>query len=127
MTPFEKVFTSVLNYWPELAFRNNSLIYAWLDSGCDPDKDICPTIDRLSLAKKKRGETVGDLRYFHKEVLNAKKIREESTQTYQEAVTPSDERRARMIATTVRKFGKRDTVNERWLADYEAKYGEVVL
>src|SRR4051812_48605096 len=63
-----KVIDLVIKYNPNLAMADLGTIRMWVSEGCDIDKDIIPTIERLT--KNKKG--IGVFKYFTNAILEAR-------------------------------------------------------
>lgn len=124
---FEKVFVRATDLLPQLAWRNSSAIHGWLEAGADAEKDIIPVIERLAA----KNPTIGGFKYFTNAILKAKEEREQAARIIAkiESGVPqaSDEVKARNIATCIRKFSRTMPQEERWLKEYEAKFGAVQI
>lgn len=125
-TDFQLVFDRATELYPQLTPRNSSAIYGWLAAGADPVQDIIPTMERIHKVK----QDVGGFMYFTKAIEKAvqeRRAASEIAKPEEPALAPDEASKARMIARTVRVFGIRNSVNEKWLAEYEARHGEVML
>ena len=123
-TDFHRVYEHAIDLLPQLAARSTSAIYGWLDAGCDPEKDINPTIERLAT----KNPSIGGFSYFTNAILKAKDERlacNRALKKVEERGEDADLSKARKIALTWRKYGIRRPENERWLLEYEAKHGKV--
>ena len=127
MKDFQRVFEVAVEICPRLMGRNMSMIHGWLAAGADAEADIIPTIQRLA----EKNPEIGGLMYFNNAVMKAKKDREAAFRAVSDEIeikpAVTDENKAKMIAKTLRQFGIRNSVNERWLEAYEEKFGEVQL
>lgn len=46
MSSFGRIYKHIVEHAPQLATRNTQIIYEWIASGYDVEKDIVPAIDR---------------------------------------------------------------------------------
>jgi hypothetical protein len=70
MGDFEKIFAHGVALLRDLEIKDTSYIHQWLNSGCDVDKDIIPTITRLAR------HNPSSWMYFTTAIMNAKATRE---------------------------------------------------
>lgn len=117
----------------ETLFRSSSYpVQMWIAEGCDLEKDILPTLKEV-IDRRHKGRFVSKIdnfRYFTNAVYDARERRlaEQRAQERKQAAPPTDiHQRAKMAATTVRKFGIQDAVAKRFLSEYEATHGPVQL
>jgi hypothetical protein len=125
MTDLTPATTILLEYNFKFAYSDFSPIRMWLNEGCDMMQDIVPTL-RLCMSMKK---DITHISYFTKAVRRARDNRLDTERAIaakgQVGGKISDATKARNIAFLTRKLGKRFPAEERWLADYESKNGEV--
>ena len=84
----------------------------WLAAGCDPEKDIWPTITKLVAKANAKGQTIASSRYFEIAVLEARDLRLASL--------PSEAEQRERIDGAVFAFKKENW----WHDDYGPKPGE---
>lgn len=63
-------------------------IAGWIEAGCDPDRDIWPTIERLALAKVASGDLPKSPAYFNSGILEARNKRLVANPSGSGMVTP---------------------------------------
>lgn len=128
MTNISPAVDLLLKYNPRFAYTDFSTIRMWLNDGCDMERDIIPAL-KGCMAKKADIKGIG---YFTPAVHKARDIRLDTEQvlnTRKSVESDSDaiHIKAKMLAKTIRKFGKKNSEHERWLAGYESEYGRVEI
>ena len=113
MTDLTPALTLLTAYNPR--FCDRAPVRAWMEAGADLHLDIIPVI-REWTARKQDIYSVG---FFTKYVRQARDARLNAP----EPIT--DRQRAERVAFLTRRLGRSLPTDERWLAAFEAKHGEV--
>ncbi|WP_020474215.1 hypothetical protein [Zavarzinella formosa] len=129
MTDLSPILDLALLYNPGLAHRDIYTIRLWLNEGCDPDKDILPTMKQL-MGKNAR---IGSFGFFTEAIRDARDKRKaaEILEAKKQELAPdefADRRKAERIAWLRQRLPHRvecDAALRDWMKAYEAKHGRV--
>ncbi len=131
-TDIRKLLDLAFLYNETLGESSSYEVHAWINDGCDLERDILPTVKAI-IERRHKGRIVSKIdnwRYFTNAVRDATE-RRLAAERVQAKRTPAaaDEgsvhRKAQMAARTVRTFGIKDAIAIRFLEAYEREYGPV--
>lgn len=122
---FERIYTLITDYAPQLAVKNTHVIHEWVAKGYDAEKDILPTIERLAKTGLK---TVYSFNFFtcHIARANEKRIKEETTRIQPDE--EKDAKRAEKIQWCIDKGLSTTALSKsdvEWLKQYKERKGAI--
>lgn len=123
----EPVIKLLLDYNENLGMRDIGTPYLWLNSGCDMEKDILPTIKEIIKRRNPTKPKISTFSYFTNAILSARDRRsmpvlnkKEPTTEEKEAARAKTLRWAKDKGIQTTSYGPRDFA---WLEQYEQTHG----
>ena len=123
----EPILTNLLEYNANLAARDISTPYIWINAGCDIEQDILPTIKEIIKRRNPAQPKIATFSYFTNAVLSARDKRllpvlnkKEPTQEEKDTHRANNIRWHKERGITTINVGLQDFD---WLETYEQKHG----
>lgn len=124
----EPILKLLLDYNQALAMRDISTPYIWINSGCDIEQDIMPTIKEILKRRNPAQSKIATFSYFTNAVLSARDKRnspvlnkKEPTKEESDAVRAANIRWHKDRNLTTTKVGRQDF---EWLEKYDARINQ---